>query len=168
MNNAPALKVTTPTDREIVLTRAFDAPRRLVFEAMTRSELVRRWLLGPPGWSMVVCEIDLKVGGKFRYVWRNADGTEMGMHGVFREIIPPERVVQTESFDFGCDAQSGEAVGTAVLTEQAGRTTLTTTILYPSKEARDATIASGMEHGVAASYSRLEELVVTEKVSATS
>ena len=154
-------QVTLPSDREVSVARSFKAPRAMVYRAYTEPALVRRWLLGPPGWSMVVCEIDLKVGGKFRYVWRNADGTEMGMHGVFREIIPPERVVQTESFDFGCDAQSGEAVGTAVLTEQAGRTTLTTTILYPSKEARDATIASGMERGVAAGYDRLAELLAS-------
>ena len=149
------LKVATPTDREIVLTRVFDAPRRLVFEALTTPEWVRRWLLGPPGWSMTVCDINLKVGGAFRYVWRNTDGSEMGMHGVYREIKAPERIVNTEIFDFGCDAQSGEAVGTAVLTEQDGRTTLTTTVLYPSKDARDAVIASGMERGVAASYDRL-------------
>jgi uncharacterized protein YndB with AHSA1/START domain len=153
------LKVTTPTDREIVLTRIFDAPRRLVFDAMTKPELLKRWLLGPPGWTMTVCDIDLKVGGAFRYVWRNSDGSEMGMHGVYREIKPPERIVNTEIFDFGCDAQSQEAVGTAVLTEQGGRTTLTTTILYPSKEARDGVIASGMEHGVAAGYDRLERLL---------
>jgi uncharacterized protein YndB with AHSA1/START domain len=161
MNHATSLKVTTPTDREIVLTRVFDAPRRLVFDALTKPELLKRWLLGPPGWSMVVCDVDLKVGGSYRYVWRNADGAEMGMHGVYREIVRPERIVNTETFDFGCDAQSGEAVGTVVLTERGGRTTLTTTVLYPSKEARDATIASGMEHGVAASYDRLEELLVT-------
>jgi uncharacterized protein YndB with AHSA1/START domain len=159
MKDAGTLKVTTPTDREIVLTRVFDAPRHLVFDALTKPALLKRWLLGPPDWSMVVCEIDLKVGGAYRYVWRNADGTEMGMHGVYREIVPPERIVNTETFDFGCEAQSGEAVGTAVLTEQAGRTTLTTTVLYPSKEARDATIASGMEHGVAASYDRLAQLL---------
>jgi uncharacterized protein YndB with AHSA1/START domain len=151
--------VTTPTDREIVLKRVFDAPRVLVYDALTKPELLQRWLLGPPGWSMVVCEVDLKVGGRYRYVWRNADGTEMGMHGVYRELVRPERIVNTETFDFGCEAQSGEAVGTAVLNEQDGRTTMTTTVLYPSKQARDATIASGMERGVAASYDRLEHLL---------
>jgi uncharacterized protein YndB with AHSA1/START domain len=153
------LKVTTPSDREIVLTRVFNAPRRLVFEALTTPELLKRWLLGPPGWIMTVCDIDLIVGGGFRYVWRNTDGSEMGMHGVYREIKAPERIVHTEIFDFGCDAQSQEAVGTAVLTEQDGRTTLTTTILYPSKETRDGVIASGMECGVAAGYDRLEMLL---------
>jgi uncharacterized protein YndB with AHSA1/START domain len=159
MKSTGTLTVTTPTDREIVMTRVFDAPRGLVFDAMSRPELLRRWLLGPPGWSMVVCENDLKVGGAFRHVWRGPDGAELAMRGLYREVVPPERVVRTESFDLGCDAQSGEQIGTAVLTEQDGRTTLTLTVLYPSKEARDATIASGMEHGVAAGYDRLAEML---------
>ena len=157
MNHTGSLRVTTPTDREVVMTRVFDAPRSLVFDAMARPELLMRWLSGPPGWSMVDCENDMKVGGAFRHVWRRDDGTEMSMHGVYREVVPPERIVRTESFTFGCDAQAGEQVGTLVLTEQDGRTMLTLTVLYPSKEARDATIASGMERGVAASYDRLAE-----------
>jgi uncharacterized protein YndB with AHSA1/START domain len=155
------LEVTTPTDREIVITRVFDAPRNLVFDAMAKPELLQRWLLGPPGWSMVVCENDLKVGGVFRHVWRGPDGNEMAMRGGYREVVPPERIVRTEAFEFGCDAQSGEQVGTLVLNEQGGKTTLTLTVLYPSKEARDATIASGMERGVAASYDRLAELLAS-------
>ena len=165
MKAMATLKVTTPTDRKIMLSRDFDAPRRLVFEALTKPELVKRWLLGPPGWAMVVCEIDLKVGGAFRYVWRHSDGNEMGMHGVYREIMAPERIVHTEAFDFGCDAQAGEALATAVLTERDGRTTLVTTVLAPSKEARDATIASGMEHGVAASYDRLDDVLASTSAS---
>jgi uncharacterized protein YndB with AHSA1/START domain len=161
MNDTASLKVTTPTDREIVMTRVFDAPRRLVFEAMSRAELLKRWLSGPPGWEMVECDSDLKVGGAFRHVWRRTDGTEMAMRGVYREIVPPERIVRTESFSFGCDAQAGEQVGTLVLTEQGGKTLLTLAVLYPSKEARDATIASGMERGVAASYDRLAELLAS-------
>jgi uncharacterized protein YndB with AHSA1/START domain len=161
MKNPDTLKVTTPTDREIVLTRVFDAPRSLVFEAMTNPEYVRRWLLGPPGWSMILCNIDLRVGGTYRYVWRNVDGSEMAMRGVYREIVPPERIVHTEQFEFGCEAQAGEALATAVLTEQAGRTTLTCTVLAPSKEARDAVIASGMEHGAAASYDRLADVLAS-------
>jgi uncharacterized protein YndB with AHSA1/START domain len=148
------LKVTTPTDREIAMTRVFDAPRRMVFDAMTKPELVRRWLLGPPGWSMPVCEIDLRVGGKYRYVWRSdSDGTQMGMGGVYREIAAPERIVATEKFDQAWYA--GEAVGTAVLVEQGGKTTLTQTVRYESKETRDAVLKSPMETGVAASYDRL-------------
>ena len=159
MKNTGTLKVTTPTDREIVLTRVFDAPRSLVFEAMTKPEYVQRWLLGPPGWSMILCNIDLRVGGAYRYVWRNVDGSEMAMCGVYREIVPPERIIHTERFEFGCEAQAGEALATAVLTEQSGRTTLTCTVLAPSKEARDAVIASGMEHGAAASYDRLADVL---------
>jgi uncharacterized protein YndB with AHSA1/START domain len=161
MSSKGSLKVTTPSDREIVITRTFDAPRRLVFDAMSRAELLPRWLLGPPGWTMVVCENDLRVGGAFRHEWHGQDGKEMAMHGVYREVVPPERVVRTEAFDFGCPSQMGEQLATLVLTEQGGQTLLTLTLLYPSKEARDATIASGMERGVAASYDRLEELLAS-------
>jgi uncharacterized protein YndB with AHSA1/START domain len=153
------LIVTVPSDREIVLTRAFDAPRRLVFGAMTKPELLKRWLLGPPGWSMVLCEVDLNVGAEFRYLWRNSNGAEMGMRGLYREIAPPERIVNTACFDFGCEPQSGEQLTTTILTEERGQTTLTCTVLYPSEQARDATIASGMAQGVAFSYDRLAELL---------
>ena len=161
MSNAGALKVLTPTDHEIVMTRVFDAPRALVFDAMTQAELLQRWLWGPPGWTMVLCQSDPRVGGSFRHVWRNDDGQEMAMHGVYREIVPPQRVSRTESFDFGCESQAGEQLATVVLTEEGGKTKLTLTVLYPSKEARDATIASGMERGVAASYDKLAELLAT-------
>ena len=158
MNNPGNLKLTTRGDREIVITRAFDAPRKLVFDAFTKPELVKQWLLGPDGWSMPVCEIDLKVGGKYRYVWRrDKDGTEMGMGGVYREIVAPERIVATEKFDQSW--YPGEAVGTFVLAEQAGKTTLTETILYESREARDGVLKSGMKKGVVASYDRLEKLL---------
>ena len=158
MTNPGNLKLTTHGDREIVITRAFDAPRKLVFDAFTKPELVKRWLLGPDGWSMPVCEIDLKVGGKYRYVWRrDKDGTEMGMGGVYREIVAPERLVATERFDQAW--YPGEAVGTFVLAEQGGKTTLTQTILYESREARDAVLKSQMEKGVVASYDRLAKLL---------
>src|SRR5712671_1099031 len=138
MKNAAALKLTTPGERELVTTRSFDAPRQLVFDAHTKPELVRRWLLGPPGWSMPVCEIDLRVGGKYRYVWRHdRNGTEMGMGGVYREIAAPERIVEAW--------YPGEAVGTLVLVEQGGRTILTNTMRYESRAARDAVLKSGME-----------------------
>jgi uncharacterized protein YndB with AHSA1/START domain len=160
MTDASTLNITTRGDREIVITRVFDAPRHLVFDAMTKPELVRRWLLGPPGWVMTLCEIDLRVGGSFHYVWRKDDGQEMAMRGVYLEIMPPERIVNTESFEFGCHAQSGEQVGTAVLSERDGQTTLTVIEVFPSPEARDAMIASGMERGVAASYDRLAALLM--------
>lgn len=165
MTNAGGLQVTTRGDREIVMTRVFDAPRRLVFEAFTKPELLKRWLLGPPGWSMPVCEINLKVGGTYRYVWRNdADGMEMGMGGVYREIAAPERVVATEKFDEAW--YPGEALGTLVLVEQAGKTTVTQTMLYESREARDAILKSGMEKGVAASYDRLAEVLARGEAGA--
>jgi len=151
------LELMTRGDREIVMTRVFDAPRRLVFDAFTKPEQVKRWLLGPPGWTMPVCEIDLRVGGAYRYVWRAADGQKMGMGGVYREIRAPERLVTTERFDEAW--YPGEAVGTVVLVEQGGKTTLTQTILYESREARDAVLKTGMERGVAASYDRLAELL---------
>jgi uncharacterized protein YndB with AHSA1/START domain len=157
MKSFGGLKLTIQGEREIVMTREFDAPRALVFEALTKPELVQRWLLGPPGWTMPVCEIDLRVGGSYRYVWRNDNNQEMGMRGVYREIVPPERIVQTEAFDEPW--YPGEAVGTAVLREEGGRTTLTTTILYASREARDGVLKSGMEQGVSASYDRLAEVL---------
>ncbi len=158
------LKVTTPTDREIVMTRVFDAPRRLVFDAFTKPELVRQWLLGPPGWSMPVCEIDLPVGGAYRYVWRNADGNEMGMSGVYREIAPPERLVFTEVWDE--DWTGGEAQVTMGFAEQAGKTTLTQTILYSSRAARDAVLKTPMEQGAAMSYDRLEQMLLSLRAPA--
>ena len=149
-----ALRITTPTDREIVITRQFDAPRHLVFDAFTKPEILKRWLFGPDGWSLAVCEIDLRVGGKLRYLWRRErDGSEMGMGGVFREVVPPERLVATEKFDEAW--YPGEALGTTVLVEERGRTTLTQTMLYESKEARDIALKSGMDEGLSAGYERL-------------
>jgi len=110
---------------------------------------------------MPVCEVDLKVGGSYRFVWRNTDGSELSMRGVYREIAPPERLVNTESFVLGVDVLAGEQLATSVLTEQAGRTTLTTTILYSSKEARDAIFGSDMERGVTTSYDRLDEVLAS-------
>lgn len=157
MKNTGTLKVSTPTDREIILTRVFDAPRRLVFDAFNKPELLKRWF-GPRGWSLVVCEVDFKVGGGFRFVLRGPDGTEMGMRGLYREIAPPERSVHTESFD----EYPGESQVTAIFVEQDGKATLTATVLYPSQEVRDAVLKSGMEHGAAESYDRLAELLASE------
>ena len=155
-----SFKVSTPSDREVLVTRDFDAPRRLVFDAFTKPGLVRRWLLGPPGWTMPLCEIDLRVGGAYRYVWRNEkDGSQMAMGGVFREVIPLERLVATEKFD---DAwYPGEALDTTVFNETRGITRTTITVLYESQEARDTARRSGMEYGMAAGYDRLETLLPT-------
>jgi uncharacterized protein YndB with AHSA1/START domain len=157
MTHSGELKVTTPSDREIALIRVFDAPRSLVFDALTKPELVKRWLGVFGGWSMVVCEIDLKLGGAYRYVWHGPDGSKMGMRGVYREIVVPERIVSTESFDEAW--YEGDAVGTVVLVEQGGKTTLTTTVRYASREVRDAVLKSPMEKGVAAGYDKLAELL---------
>lgn len=159
MKNTGTLQVTTPSDREIAMTRVFDAPRSLVFDALTKPELLKRWLGVFGGWSLAVCEIDLRVGGTYRYVWRGADGAEMGMRGVYREIVRPERIVATESFDEPW--YPGEALDTMVLIEQGGKTTLTTTVLHESREARDGVLKSPMEQGVAASYDKLAELLAS-------
>lgn len=156
MKNTGTLKVTLPTEREVVMTRVFDAPRRLVFDAMTKPELFKRWF-GPRGWSLVVCEMDLKVGGAWRWVLRGPDGKDMGMRGVYKEIVPPERIVSTESFD----DWPGESINTLVLTEQDGKTTFTITVLYASQEIRDAVVKSGMEHGAAECYDKLAEMLAS-------
>jgi uncharacterized protein YndB with AHSA1/START domain len=157
------LKVSTPTDREIVLTRVFDAPRPLVWNALSKPELLKRWLFGPEGWTMTVCDDDVRVGGAFHYAWSGPEGAAMSLRGVYREVVPRERLVRTESFEFGCDSQAGEQLATLVLTEEADKTYLTLTVLYPSKEARDATLASGMERGVGAGYDRLDAILAAVK-----
>ena len=158
MKNNGMFNITAHGDREIVVTRVFDAPRRLVFDAYTKPELIKKWLLGPDGWSMPICETDLRTGGKYRYVWRNeTDGSEMGMGGVYRDVVPPERIVVTEVFDEAW--YPGEAVDTIILVEQNGQTTLTQTILYDSRATRDAVLKSPMQTGMAASYDRLEKFL---------
>ena len=142
---------TTPSDREIVMTRVFDAPRTLVFDAWTSPEHVPNWMLGPEGWTMPVCEIDLRPGGAWRFVWRREDGSEMEMRGVYKEVVRPERVVHTESW--GGDWP--DTLNTLTLTEENGKTTSTSTMLYPSKEARDAAFQSGMKDGADVSFARL-------------
>jgi uncharacterized protein YndB with AHSA1/START domain len=153
------LIVTTPSEREIAMIRVFNAPRNLVFDAWTKPELVRRWLLGPPGWTMPVCEIDLRVGGAYRFEWLGQDGTRMGMGGVYREIVIPERIVNMQLFDV--DWTGGETLGTLLFTEHAGKTTLTNSVLYSSREARDAALRTRMAEGVEAGYARLDEILPT-------
>src|SRR5215510_2912774 len=154
------LTIAAHSDREVVMTRVFDAPRKLVFEAWTKPDLLKRWLLGPPGWSMVVCEIDLKVGGAYRFVWRrDNDGHERGVGGGYQEGVRPERLVATEKFDHAW--YPGEALISTVLIEQGGKTVMTSTMLYESREARDGVLKSPMESGVAASYNRLAELLAS-------
>ena len=155
------LTVSLPSDCEIALTRRFKAPRQLVYDAFSKPEILKTWF-GPRGWSLIACDVDARVGGGFRFLLREPAGHELGMRGVYRELSPPERSVHVESFD----GIPGESLVTAVLTERDGLTTLAATILYPSKEARDAAIASGMEHGAAESYDKVaERLAATEGVT---
>jgi uncharacterized protein YndB with AHSA1/START domain len=149
--------LTTPSDRELVVIRAFDAPRELVWETWTSPEHVPNWLLGPEGWTMPVCEIDLRPGGAWHFVWRRDDGTEMEMRGEYREVVPPERLVNTEAW--GGDWP--ETLNTVVFDEDDGRTTVTVTTLYPSQEAREAAVATGMETGMNRSFDLLDDYLTT-------
>jgi len=155
--NKDTFKVTTPSDREIRLTRLFNAPRHLVFEAMTRPEHVRRWWgnLGA-GYSVPVCEIDLRPEGRWRFVNRHPKG-EAAFSGKYLEIVPPSRLVFTEGMEPYPEPGS---VVTTDYTEENGQTRLTATALYPSKEIRDMVVSSGMERGAGLSYDRLDDLVV--------
>jgi uncharacterized protein YndB with AHSA1/START domain len=154
--NSESFSVTSPSAREIRLTRLFSAPRHLVFEAMTRPEHIKRWwgCLGE-GYSVPVCEVDLRLGGAWRFVNRTSDGGLVAFHGVYREITPPERLVYTEIFE---DYPDTESVVTAVFTEEKGKTRLTVTVAYPTQDVRDMVLQSGMERGAGISYDRLEEV----------
>ena len=150
--------VTTPSDREIDVTRRFDAPAQLVFDFRTKPEHVKKWLLGPDGWTMPVCSIDLKVGGRYEYVWRHeTDGRQFGVRGEYLEITPPHRIVHTEVMD----GRPGNVRATVTFSESAGgRTTLTMSLLFDSKEDRDAALESGMTGGMAISFDRLEACMI--------
>jgi len=154
--NSDTFKVTTPSDREITLTRLFDAPRHLVFEAMTKPEHVRRWWGSlDHRYVVTVCDIDLRVGGKWRFVGEGPKGG-YAFRGVYREIAPPERLVYTEIYEPYEGA--GESVVTQVLAEEGGKTRMTVTASYPSKDVRDMVLKTGMEHGAAISYDNLEQV----------
>lgn len=154
MKNTGTLSVTLAGECEIALNRVFRAPRKLVYEAFSEPEILRRWF-GPRGWSLAVCEIDRRPGGGFRFVLQTPDGRRLGMRGVFRELDPPARSVHVESFD----DFPGESEVSVSFTERNGETTLVASIRYPSREARDAALRSGMEHGAAESYDRLAALL---------
>lgn len=164
MNHPRTLTVAARNDTEIVMTRSFHAPRHLVFDAWTKPELLKRWLGVRGGWTLAVCEIDLQVGGTYRYVWRKeSTGAELEAGGVYRAIAPPERLVHTEAFVGAW--YPGEALMTTVLIERNGETTLTTTMRYESQKARDIVLNSGMERGVAESYNMAEELLASMQAS---
>jgi uncharacterized protein YndB with AHSA1/START domain len=154
--NSETFTVTTPSDCEVRLTRLFDAPRALVFEAMSKPEHIRRWWgnIGE-GYSVPICEVDLRPGGKWKFANRTPKGELAVFYGVYREVAPPERVVFTELFEPFPDVES---VVTAVLTEENGKTRLTATVLYPSREVRDMVLGTGMARGAGISYDRLEEV----------
>ncbi len=154
------LEVTTPSDREIVMTRAFDAPRDLVFEAWTKPEHVRHWW----GWrtsTMIHCEADVRPGGSWRYVTREENGSEVPFTGVYQEVTPPERVVHTEMYDVEPFNSGDPAVTTVTFSETDGRTTVTISTVYPTREIRDFVLGTGMEGGAAESMDRLAEHVAT-------
>ena len=151
------LVITTPTDREVVMTRTFDAPRALVFEAMTSPALLGRWLQAP-GRTLAICEIDLRAGGAYRWVWKGPGRKDVGTYGVYREVVAPERIVCTELWQ---DWDAGETLVTNVLVERSGRTTLTSRSLFPSREVRDSVLKSGLEGNAVETYDRLAELLNT-------
>ena len=153
------LQVTTPSDREILLTRVFDAPRHLVFDCFTKPELLKRWGLGPREWTLTGCDIDLRPGGAWRFIMIKTDGTEMIMSGIYKEIVVPERIVQTERFEK--PAYPGETLNTTTFTEKSGKTTLNIVVQCHSQEVRDMVLKSGMEKGAGISYDRLEEMLPT-------
>ena len=143
---------STPTEKEIVMRRVFDAPRKLVWAMWTEPKHVTQWMLGPEGWTMPVCEIDLRPGGTWRFVWRNAEGQEMTMTGVYKEIRPPEKLVNTERWG----PEWPETLNTLELTERDGKTTMVSTMRYPSKAARDAALKTGMKEGTDMSFARMD------------
>ena len=166
VSTAKTAQVSLPGDREVKVVRDFRAPRALVYEAYTRPELMRRWLLGPPGWTMPVCEMDVRVGGRFRWRWRSdEDGQEFGFHGEYLEIEEPVKLRNTEAFDPGTIGQSmGDepAIVTVTFDERNGVTTLTTLIEYASQADRDAAMATGMTDGMETSYQLLDTLLAED------
>jgi len=161
MSSTRTLTVKRVGERDLLIVREFDAPRTLVFEAITTPALIKRWLLGR-GWTMPVCEVDLRPGGKFRYVWRK-DGKDMGMSGTFREIVAPERIVDTEIFDE--DWTGGETEVTTTLREANGRTTLSMTVRYASAAARQAALETGMVDGMSETYDTLAQLLADGSIT---
>ena len=157
VSTSQSARVTLPTDEQILITREFDAPKHLVYEAWTTPELVKRWWSGERG-EVTLAEIDLRVGGTWRYVMVADGGFEVAFHGEYREIVPNERIVSTEVYE---GMPEGEALDTLTLTEVDGRTTLTILVQHSSKEHRDAHIDSGMEGGMQEAMDRLEQVAIS-------
>jgi uncharacterized protein YndB with AHSA1/START domain len=157
------LEVILPSDREVRVTRTFNAPRILVWDAHTKPELVQKWMLGPPGWIMPVCEMDVRAGGKYRWRWRSeANSKEFGFHGTFKEVEAPSRIVHDEYYDpgdiGGAMPSNDPAWITLELSESRGITTLVSTMRFASKEARDGAYSTGMTDGMEIGYARLDEM----------
>jgi uncharacterized protein YndB with AHSA1/START domain len=155
------LEIAASGELDAVATRTFDAPRQLLWDCHTKPELVKRWLFGPEGWSMPECDIDLRVGGHYRYLWRHVDGREMAMAGVFRELVEPQRIVHSELFDE--DWTGGETTVITTFAERAGQTTLHMIIRYSSPAARDAALATPMADGMEQGYQRLDAIFATAR-----
>jgi uncharacterized protein YndB with AHSA1/START domain len=154
-----SLQISTPSDEVIRITRSFDAPRMMVWDAYTRPELVKRWLGAMPGWSWAVCEMDVREGGRYRWAWRGPDGAELALGGEYLEVVPGERLVSTERYDQ--QWYEGDAVGTVEFTESQGRTVLVTTLRYASKQVRDAVLQSPATSGMESGYLVLDELLAS-------
>jgi uncharacterized protein YndB with AHSA1/START domain len=155
-------QVSLPSDREVRVVRAFKAPRALVYQAHTTPALVQRWMLGPPGWTMPVCEMDVRVGGRFRWRWRSEeDGKEFGFHGEYREVRAAARLVHTEIYDPGdVGGNMGDGALIAIdFSESAGLTIVTSVMDFGSKAARDAAMATGMTDGMEMSHQQLDALL---------
>ena len=158
--NTKNLQVSTPTDTAIVLTRRFHAPRRLVWQAMFIPDKMRRWMVPPPGWTMMACECDACVGGAIRLGWKGEDAASvMTIYGVFTEVAPHQRMVHTEAMVMGSGEMIGALVETHEYAEEDGVTTMRITQVYGSKDARDAAVSSGMEQGMEAGYAQLDLLL---------
>lgn len=162
MEATKTLQIAQPSDLEVELRRSLAAPRELVFRAFTEAELIKQWMLGPGDWSMPVCEVDLRVGGGYRHVWRKPGVPDMGLTGEFVEVTPPERLVASESFDE--DWTGGATIVTTTFDDRAGSTVVTTTVKYSSTEARDAAVRTGMADGMEAGYQRLDALLSEQPV----
>lgn len=151
------LKITLPSDREVMLTREFEAAASLVFDALTQPEWLKRWY-GPTGWTLVLCEIDLRVGGAWHFVVQRPDGKQIGQLGVYQEIVKNQRIVNTESWE---DWDAGETLVTTTLSEGDGKTTFECKILFPSKEVRDTVVKAGLGDGAEQSYNKLAEVLAS-------
>jgi len=155
--------VTLPSDREVRVVRTFNAPRQLVWDAHTKPELIKRWMLGPSGWSMPVCEMDVRPGGKYKWRWKNdEDGKQFGFHGTFNEVNAPAKLTHDEYYDpgdiGGAMPANDPALVTLVLSESGGVTTLVCTMRFASKEARDGAVSTGMTDGMEMGYARLDDM----------